>query len=98
MTLIKLLFLLNGNFLNGESAEKALANGDADAIVFGRMFISNPDLVYKLKHSLPLEQPNPKTFYSYPENKPEVGYTDYPKVQDKEESEQFKKALGKISV
>jgi N-ethylmaleimide reductase len=52
----------------------AIASGRADAVAFGRMFISNPDLVERLKMNAPLNEANPKTFYT----PGPVGYTDYP--------------------
>jgi len=45
------------------------------AIVFGRYFISNPDLVFRVKEGIPFTQYDRDTFY----NKTEVrGYTDWP--------------------
>jgi N-ethylmaleimide reductase len=55
-------------------AEDDLQEDRADLIAFGRPFISNPDLVEKLKHGLPLCEPDPATFYTPGEK----GYTDYP--------------------
>ena len=43
-------------------------------IGFGRHFIANPDLVYRIKHGLKLNKYNRLTFYV---NKSEVGYNDY---------------------
>ena len=37
-----------------ETAEKAIAEGNADLIAFGRPFISNPDLVQRFKNGWPL--------------------------------------------
>ena len=48
--------------------------GTADLISFGRLYISNPDLVYRLKKRLPLTPPDTATFYT---RGPE-GYIDYP--------------------
>jgi N-ethylmaleimide reductase len=62
-----------GNF-TGESADAAIAAGHADAIAFGRIFISNPDLPRRLKLGLPLTPYNRATFYGGEE----AGYTDYP--------------------
>lgn len=62
-----------------ESAEKAIATGDADLIAFGRPFISNPDLVERFANNWPL---NPdadlKIWYSF---EPE-GYTDFPTYEE----------------
>lgn len=57
-----------------ERAEEALANGWADLIAFGRPFIANPDLPYKLEHHLPLNAPDRSTFFGGTEE----GYVDYP--------------------
>jgi N-ethylmaleimide reductase len=55
-------------------AEADIASGLADAISFGRPFISNPDLVARLRADAPLAPDNFRTWYS---PGPE-GYTDYP--------------------
>lgn len=65
--------LLNGGF-DGESGEAAVAEGRADAIVYGKHFLANPDLVERFARKAELNGFNPKTFYS---PGPE-GYTDYP--------------------
>jgi N-ethylmaleimide reductase len=62
-----------GNF-TGETAEAAIAAGHADAIAFGRIFISNPDLPRRLRHGYPLTPYNSATFYGGET----TGYTDYP--------------------
>ena len=56
-----------------ESAEKVLQANQADLIAFGRPFISNPDLVEKLKSGAKLVDPDMSTFYTPGEK----GYTDY---------------------
>ncbi len=38
-------------------------DGHADAIAFGRIFISNPDLPRRLQHGFPLTPYNRATFY-----------------------------------
>ncbi|HJZ19546.1 MAG TPA: alkene reductase [Bradyrhizobium sp.] len=62
-----------GNF-TGETAEAAISAGHADAIAFGRIFISNPDLPRRLQHGYPLTPYNRATFYGGEA----AGYTDYP--------------------
>ncbi len=64
--------ILSGGY-DAERAEKDLQDGKADLIAFGRPFISNPDLVEKLKNKLPLKQPDQATFYTAGA----AGYTDY---------------------
>ncbi len=55
-------------------AENAVANGRGDLIAFGRPFISNPDLVERLRSDAPLAQLNRATLYGGGAE----GYTDYP--------------------
>ena len=66
--------LITAGGFNGDSAEAAVAAGHADAIAFGRIFISNPDLPRRLKHGFPITPYNRATFYGGEE----AGYTDYP--------------------
>lgn len=61
--------LFNGTFVANEgftkqSAEDIIASGNADAVAFGKLSISNPDLVEKFKNNQELIKPNPKTFYN----------------------------------
>jgi N-ethylmaleimide reductase len=51
-----------------------LADGSADMVAFGKLFISNPDLVNRLRLDAPLASPDSKTFYGGDA----LGYTDYP--------------------
>ncbi|MFW0766890.1 alkene reductase [Trabulsiella odontotermitis] len=62
-----------------ERAEEALAKGWADLIGFGRPFIANPDLPYRLQHNLPLNQPVREQFFGGGK----AGYLDYPTVNSK---------------
>jgi len=66
--------LISAGGFTGETAEAAIAEGHADAIAFGRIFISNPDLPNRLRHGYPLTPYNRKTFYGGDVE----GYTDYP--------------------
>ncbi len=65
--------ILNNN-LDGENAESLLSSGDADAVSFGRSFVSNPDLVARLKTGRPLAPVDRSTLYTGEER----GFTDYP--------------------
>jgi len=65
---------------NGYTREMALevvASGRADAVAFGKPFISNPDLVERLRADAPLAPLNQKTLYGGSAE----GYTDYPTLQ-----------------
>ena len=57
-------------------AEEALQHG-ADLVAFGRAYISNPDLVERLRANAPLNAWDSKTFYGGGEK----GYTDYPAMK-----------------
>lgn len=67
------VYVANESFTQ-ESGEAALATGTADAIAYGKLYISNPDLETRFAQHAPLNEWNAKTFYS---QGPE-GYTDYP--------------------
>ncbi len=60
-----------------ESAEKALNEDNGDLIAFGRPFISNPDLIERMKNNLPLQEGDSETFYTPGEK----GYTDYQTIE-----------------
>jgi N-ethylmaleimide reductase len=59
-----------------ESATAAIAAGHAAAIAFGRLFISNPDLVSRIRTHAALNPYDRKTFYGGDAH----GYTDYPSL------------------
>lgn len=67
------LLVANGNYQPDE-AEQEIQSGRADAIAFGRPFISNPDLVNRINNQWPLAEPDNSTFYTHGSE----GYTDYP--------------------
>ena len=56
-----------------DTAEKIITAGDADAVAFGRHFISNPDLPARIQQGLPLTDYDRGTFYTFEAK----GYTDY---------------------
>ncbi|WP_323012729.1 alkene reductase [Castellaniella sp.] len=55
-------------------AAQTIASGEADLIAFGKPFISNPDLVERLRLGIPFSDWNSRTFYGGGEQ----GYIDYP--------------------
>ena len=69
------ILIAAGNF-KGDSANAMLAKGDADAIAFGRYFISNPDLPERLRVGAELTPYHRPTFYGGGRE----GYTDYPRM------------------
>lgn len=62
-----------GDF-DDKNFRKPLEAGEMDGVVYGRYFISNPDLVERLRNGWKLAPWNSSTFYS----KTEEGYTSYP--------------------
>ena len=74
--------LFGGVYVANESLTKATAqqlldSGDADAVAFGKLFISNPDLPVRLERDAPLNKWVAETFYA----KGTLGYTDYPALE-----------------
>jgi 2,4-dienoyl-CoA reductase-like NADH-dependent reductase (Old Yellow Enzyme family) len=66
------VYVANEGFTRASAAE-ILAAGKADAVAFGKLFISNPDLPQRLRRDSPLSPWNAATFYS----DGAAGYTDY---------------------
>jgi len=60
--------------LTGETAQALLSAGKADAVAFGKDYISNPDLPERIKAGAALTPWDMATFYS----PGAPGYTDYP--------------------
>lgn len=65
--------LINERF-DFETGTAAVESGLADAVVYGQLFIANPDLVERFRLGGPITEPNTATFYS----EGAEGYTDYP--------------------
>jgi N-ethylmaleimide reductase len=62
------------------AARRAFAEGDADGVSIGRLFISNPDLVKRIALGAPLNEGDSATFYSGGAE----GYVDYPTLDQAE--------------
>ena len=60
--------------LTRKTAERLVADGAADAVSFGRLFLSNPDLPARFARDLPLSDYDRATSYAQGAE----GYTDYP--------------------
>ncbi|HXS12614.1 MAG TPA: alkene reductase [Acidobacteriaceae bacterium] len=56
------------------TANEVVARGEADAVAFGKLWISNPDLVARFQRKAELAEPQAATFYSHGAE----GYSDYP--------------------
>ncbi|MFZ4540988.1 MAG: alkene reductase [Rickettsiales bacterium] len=71
------LYFANEQFTH-ETAQQVLDAGEADAVVFGRLFIANPDLPQRFASGAVLNPADGKTFYG----SGAAGYTDYPALQE----------------
>ncbi len=69
---------MGNNGYDRETAIQAVEEGTVDLVAFGRPFISNPDLVERLRKNAPLNELDPDTLYGGGEK----GYTDYPVLQE----------------
>jgi 2,4-dienoyl-CoA reductase-like NADH-dependent reductase (Old Yellow Enzyme family) len=70
------VFVANEGFTQ-EGAERLLAEGKADAVAFGKLFIANPDLPERFADHAPLNEWNNSTFYTGGAE----GYVDYPALE-----------------
>jgi N-ethylmaleimide reductase len=73
--------LIVSNGFDRETATRAVAEGAADAVAFGRLFLANPDLPERFRLNAPLNTPDESTFYGGAEK----GYTDYPALGVRDE-------------
>ncbi|XP_030935508.1 12-oxophytodienoate reductase 2-like [Quercus lobata] len=71
-------FFVAGGY-DREDGNKAIAENRADLVVYGRLFLANPDLPKRFKLNAPLNKYNRDTFYI---SDPALGYTDYPFLED----------------
>ncbi|XP_031479929.1 putative 12-oxophytodienoate reductase 11 [Nymphaea colorata] len=62
-----------------EDGNKAIAEGYADLVAFGRLFLANPDLPRRFELDAPLTKYDRTTFYT---SDPVIGYTDYPFLEE----------------
>ncbi len=73
--LYKGVLMINCGF-DAEKAQQFIDEGLADMVAFGKPFISNPDLVERMKHNKPLAKWDTSTFYTTGPK----GFIDYPKA------------------
>ena len=66
-------YLANGGYL-AQTARSAIAAEHADGVLFGAIFLANPDLPERFRRGAPLNSPDPKTFFGGDAR----GYIDYP--------------------
>ncbi|XP_054799262.1 putative 12-oxophytodienoate reductase 11 [Prosopis cineraria] len=67
-------FIVAGGYNRNEGNE-VIANGGADLVAYGRLYLANPDLPLRFCLDAPLNKPDRTTFYTHD---PVAGYTDYP--------------------
>jgi N-ethylmaleimide reductase len=67
------VWMVNNGY-NGADGTDAIASGNADLVAFGRAFISNPDLVRRLRDNAPLNELQADKLYGGGAE----GYIDYP--------------------
>jgi N-ethylmaleimide reductase len=70
------VYMTNGGY-SLERANQTLAEGKADIIAFGALFLANPDLPVRFASRAALNAPDPSTFYGGDAK----GYTDYPALR-----------------
>ena len=70
-------YVANGGYQK-DDGEAVIADGRADAVAYGRVFLANPDLPRRLKLGAALNKPNPNTFYGGGAE----GYVDYPVLEE----------------
>lgn len=73
---VKAPVLVNGGY-DRETGESAIENGRATGVVYGKPFISNPDLVTRFEQDADLNEWDQSTFYGGGAE----GYTDYPTLE-----------------
>ena len=67
------VFMINGGY-DAFTGAAAIDSDETDLVAYGVPFIANPDLPERFRHSAPLNEADPSTFYTQGAK----GYTDYP--------------------
>jgi len=70
-------YIVNGNY-DYNRAVKVIADGRADFVSFGKLFLANPDLPLRFARSAPLNVPDRVSFYGGDDR----GYIDYPFLEE----------------
>ncbi|CAL5043835.1 unnamed protein product [Urochloa decumbens] len=76
--------VFNGTFIaaggyDREEGNKVVAEGYADLVAYGRLFLANPDLPKRFELGASLNGYDRSTFYTHD---PVIGYTDYPFLEE----------------
>lgn len=82
--------------LSLEAAEKAVLDGVADLVGFGKAFIANPDLPVRYLNGAQIREPESALYYGGDE----TGYTDYPSCHDENHFERINSQItaGQLSL
>jgi N-ethylmaleimide reductase len=72
--------LIGNDSFTGESGIAKIRSGDCDAISFGQLFISNPDLPLRIINNHPINKQMDRTTF-YGNSNGSKGFTDYPPYQ-----------------
>ncbi|CAN6202091.1 unnamed protein product [Urochloa humidicola] len=72
-------FIATGGY-DREEGNKVVEEGYTDLVAYGRLFLANPDLPRRFELDAPLNKYDRSTFYT--QDPPVVGYTDYPFMED----------------
>ncbi len=70
--------LIAASGYDAEEAARAIEEGPADLVAFGRSFLANPDLPRRAREGAGLNEPDPASFYGGEAE----GYVDYPFLDD----------------
>lgn len=70
-------YVVNGDY-DDDRAKNAIAEGRADFVSFGRLFLANPDLPVRFARRAPLNVPERGSFYGGDDH----GYIDYPFLEE----------------
>lgn len=84
VSLLPIRKAFNGTFIvaggyNRSEGNRVIANGGADLVAYGRLFLANPDLPKRFELDVELNKADRSTFYT---TDPVVGYTDYPFLEN----------------
>ncbi len=71
--------IINAGFTK-ETGNKVIDDGHADLVAFGKLYVSNPDLVERFENNIETAEWDEDTFYTTGKK----GYTDYPKATEKQ--------------
>jgi 2,4-dienoyl-CoA reductase-like NADH-dependent reductase (Old Yellow Enzyme family) len=75
--------IIGNNGLDAENGLKKIREGSCDAVSFGKLYISNPDLAERIIRGNPLNKNvSVATFYGVLLENKAKGYTDYPFYQE----------------